>query len=109
MVMRISIGYLLTLWLLPSVIAMASDLQTESNSVAFDGIVVCLSIEGSFCGILGDDGRRYEPTNLPEAFCRPGLRVKARVRPLKSTASARMWGEPIEIVEISTAPEHSRH
>jgi hypothetical protein len=64
------------------------------------GTVVYLSFEGGSYGIKGDDGRNYDPVNLPQDFRVDGLRVRIEVKELKGSASFHMWGIPVEIVHI---------
>ena len=64
------------------------------------GTVVFLSIEGGFYGIKGDNGKNYDPVNLPREFRKNGLRVRYEVRELRDRASVHMWGTIVEIVHI---------
>jgi hypothetical protein len=64
------------------------------------GTVIFLPIEGGFYGIKGDDGRNYDPVNLPDEFRKDGLRVRYDVRELRDRASVHMWGTIAEIVRI---------
>jgi len=71
------------------------------------GNVVFVELEGGFFGIIDDDGRHYEPINLPEEFEIDGLRIKFSGRPTPGY-SIYMWGMSIgisvicEIVEDAT-------
>jgi inhibitor of cysteine peptidase len=62
--------------------------------------VVFLSIEGGFYGIKGDNGKNYDPANLPDEFRKDGLRVRCEVRELRDRASVHMWGTIVEVVHI---------
>jgi hypothetical protein len=64
------------------------------------GEVVRLEIEGGFWGIVGEDGRRYDPGGLPPEFQQPGLKVEVRARAERDRISFRMWGTPIAIERI---------
>jgi hypothetical protein len=99
---------LLLIWLAFPATSMASDLQNITDLVEFDGTVVCLQLEGGFYGLLADDGKRYEPLNLPEPMRNPNLRVRVRGIFRKQIASSRMWGEVIEIIDISAATGHGQ-
>ncbi len=48
-------------------------------------------------------GKRYVPTNLPEAFQKDGIRVqvKMRVMPPKKNEKRNPWGAPVRIGQIS--------
>jgi hypothetical protein len=65
------------------------------------GSIVYKDLEGGFFAIKGDDGRIYDPINLPEAFKKDGLRVKANARLKKDVGSIHMVGDIIEIVDIA--------
>lgn len=64
------------------------------------GTVVYLPIEGGFYGIQGDDGKKYDPANLPREFRKDGLRVRYEVKEVKGRASVHMWGTIVEVVHI---------
>ena len=64
------------------------------------GTIVYLSFEGGFYGIKGDDGKSYDPMNLPVEFRKEGMRVRFEAKVLGSQASFHMWGIIVEIVHI---------
>ena len=64
------------------------------------GVVKHLDLEGSFYGIVTDDGQRLDPVNLPEAFQQDGLRIKARVATLEGRVSVHMWGTLVKIIDV---------
>ena len=64
------------------------------------GTVRYLDVEGGFYGIVTDDGKKLDPVNLPKEFQKDGLRIQARVEPLKERVSIRMWGTPVRIIEF---------
>jgi hypothetical protein len=64
------------------------------------GTVRYISLEGGFYGIVGDDGKNYDPVNLPSGFQEDQLKVKFEGRILKDQVSFHMWGEIIEIESI---------
>ncbi len=74
--------------------------HSQVDTIELQGIVVYKDLEGGFFAIDGDDGRTYDPVNLPEAFKRNGMRVKATVRVKNDVAGIRMVGEIVEIVDI---------
>ena len=63
------------------------------------GTVHYINAEGGFWGILGDDGKRYDPIHLPLELRRPGLRVELTIRILEGHVGLRMWGTLVEILE----------
>jgi inhibitor of cysteine peptidase len=64
------------------------------------GTIVFLSFEGGFYGIKADDGKSYDPINLPAEFCREGMRVRFEAKELPNMASFHMWGIIVQIVHI---------
>lgn len=75
----------------------------SGDMISGTGSVEWFGIEGGFFAIRGDDGRVYEPMNLPPAFERAGLRVRFTARLRKDVGSFRMVGEVVEIQQISAA------
>jgi hypothetical protein len=67
-----------------------------------NGTIVFLSFEGGFYGIKGDDGKSYDPINLPAEFRKEGMRVRFEAKELKNQASFHMWGIIVEIVHIQS-------
>ena len=65
------------------------------------GTVVHKGIEGGFYAIDGDDGRKYDPINLPESFRKDGLKVKVTARRRRDAMSLHMYGAIVEIVNIA--------
>jgi len=64
------------------------------------GVVSYIDLEGGFYGILTGDGQKLDPVNLPEAFRKDGLRVRARVEDLKDRISFHMWGQLVRVIEL---------
>ncbi len=64
------------------------------------GTVRHIEVEGGFYGIVTDDGTNLDPVNLPEEFQKDGLRLEARVVPLRDGVSIHMWGTPVRIIEF---------
>jgi len=65
------------------------------------GNVTYKTIEGGFYAIEGDDGKKYDPINLPESFKKHGLKVKVTARLKKDAMGFHMYGAIIEIVNIA--------
>lgn len=68
------------------------------------GTVRHIEIEGGFYGIVTDDGTNLDPVNLPEEFQKDGVRLEARVVPLRDRISIHMWGTPVRIIEFQRLP-----
>ena len=71
------------------------------NLVSGVGTITFFDLEGGFYGLVADDGARYDPMNLDEAFQQDGLRVRFRARLQTGVMTIRQWGKPVEIVEIA--------
>lgn len=68
----------------------------------FDARVVHVPLEGGFYGLVGDDGRHYEPVGLAARFRRDGMRLHVQAQRLER-ASIRMWGQPVRILDVAPA------
>ena len=78
-------------------------LQDRNDPGAFEirGTVVFRDLEGGFFIIESDDGKTYEPLDLPVAYQKDGMKVTATVCVRNDVASIRMAGDIIEILEIT--------
>jgi hypothetical protein len=76
--------------------------EPEPSTVSGAGTVQYIDLEGGFYGIVGDDGTRYLPLNLPEEFSEDGLAVEFTGYIREDVATIQQWGTPLEITEIST-------
>jgi protein SCO1/2 len=85
--------------------ASCAELQSKRTSMAQVDRVLTLKgkvvhvATGNFWGILGSDGKNYDPGTLPVAFQQPELQVQVEAK-LVAKRPARMWGKAIEIVLI---------
>jgi len=73
----------------------------DNHTFKIQGTVVYKSLEGGFFAIESDDGKTYDPINLPEVFKRDGLKVKVNAKLRKDVGSIHMVGDIIEIVNIT--------
>ena len=73
----------------------------QADTVEIQGTIVHKDLEGGFYAIEGDDGRTYDPINLPEPFKKNGLRVRATVRYKDDVVGIHMAGDIVEIVDIA--------
>ena len=87
---------------MPSVAANSSNDALVSDSAPFEiqGTILHKDLEGGFFAIEGDDGRVYDPIDLPEPFKKDGLRVKVKAKLRNDVGSIHMVGDIIEILEI---------
>ena len=78
-----------------------STLTPPADSFEIVGTITYKNLEGGFYAIDGDNGRKYDPINLPESFRKDGLKVKVTARPRIDAMSLHMYGAIIEVVNIS--------
>jgi hypothetical protein len=83
------------------VVVLLQSCTTENeDAIKVTGTVVFLSFEGGFYGITGDDGKHYDPTNLPQEFQKDSLRVRFEAKELPGRGSYHQWGTVVELVTI---------
>jgi hypothetical protein len=73
----------------------------SGDMVSGTGTVQWFEVEGGFFAIRGDDGKVYDPINLPPAFARKDVRVRFTARLRRDLGSIHMVGEIVEIQQIS--------
>jgi hypothetical protein len=83
-----------------AVLFLQSCTPENDDAVKVSGTIVFVSLEGGFFGIKGDDGRNYDPTNLPKEFQKDAMRVRFEAMELPGRASVHMWGVIVELVTI---------
>jgi hypothetical protein len=91
--------------LLASLLALATlsgckTMTQPTNPTATDGVVHFQSLEGGFYSITSDEGRHFDPLNLPAEFQRDGLPVRFSGRVRTDLGSTHMYGEILELTEI---------
>lgn len=88
------------------VVAMAGCLMDNNDikGVQGTGTVRYQSLEGGFYAIIGDDGKNYDPINLPEDLRKEGLRIRFRAKARPDMASVHMWGTIIELKQVDPLP-----
>ncbi|MBD3426640.1 MAG: hypothetical protein GF409_05370 [Candidatus Omnitrophica bacterium] len=84
---------------------LAGACNTHSEYIRAEGIVTRIELEGGFWGIKTDDGRKFDPLNLPDEFKKDGLRVNVRLKPRDEMAGFHMWGQVVEVLRIEKARE----
>ena len=75
--------------------------RSPTDIVELQGTIVKKDLEGGFFAIESDDGRVYDPINLPEHFKKIGLKVKVNAKLRNDVASIHMAGDIIEIIDIN--------
>jgi inhibitor of cysteine peptidase len=71
------------------------------------GTVTYQDLEGGFYGILGDDGKKYDPLNLDAEYQVDGLRVAFGATEVPGVAGIHMWGTPVNLTFIREIPGFS--
>jgi len=71
------------------------------------GTVTYQDLEGGFYGILGDDGKKYDPLDLDPRYQEDGLRVAFHATEAQGTAGIHMWGTPVSLDFIEEIPRFS--
>ena len=88
-------------------------MHPKTDGQAFQGQVVYKGFEGGFFGIVTDAGERLNPVNLAPECRQNGLRVQGTYRPLEGTVTIQMWGQPVELLQITCqeddAPDADRY
>lgn len=74
--------------------------EQKISEINGTGTVKFLDFEGGFYGIIGDNGKNYDPINLGKEFQVDGLRVRFDAKKSENVASFHMWGTIIEIINI---------
>lgn len=72
----------------------------DGELVEGTGTVQYVELEGGFYGIVGDDGKNYDPRDLDDSFKEDGLRIHFRARTVDDAVSIRMWGTIVSIISI---------
>ena len=79
--------------------------ENEIVRIQGKGTIKHVNVEGGFYGIVGDDGRNYDPLNLPQEFKVDGLAVRftaerGQAIMTDSIATFHMWGYIVRLVSI---------
>jgi len=79
--------------------------RRDETKIQGKGTIKYLSFEGGFYGIVGDDGKHYDPLNLPQEFRVDGLRVRFKATRehaimTDSIVSFHMWGYIVKLLSI---------
>ncbi|MDK2889932.1 MAG: hypothetical protein PWR21_564 [Methanoculleus sp.] len=73
------------------------------RTVAANGTVTYVDLEGGFYGIVADDGERYLPLDLNETYRVDGMRLTFVGEVARDTATIQQWGTPVEIIDVPWA------
>lgn len=75
--------------------------SAAASTIQLTGEIAYIPTGEGFYGIIGDDGQKYQPTNLPRELRKAGLPVKFSAISRKDSFTSIMWGNIIEIKAIS--------
>jgi len=64
------------------------------------GKTTFVALGAGFWGILGHDGKKYRPANLPINFQKEGLQVRFVFKVSPQQVSIMMWGVAIDLQHI---------
>jgi len=92
--------FLLLLFTVFSPTVLAAPPTSLANTFHLTGQVYYTNIEGGFYGIVGDDGIKYQPTNLPRKLKKEGLSVKFDGKMKSSIVSVFQWGTIVELSNV---------
>lgn len=65
------------------------------------GTVQYQKLSGGFWSIIGDDGQKWRPENMPKDLQKEGLQVEVEAKKVTGGFSIFMWGTSIEILEFT--------
>lgn len=79
----------------------AGNTAVAQDAITITGQVTYVDLEGGFYGIVADDGRHFDPMNLPADMQVDGLAITATLEPQTEVLSFRMWGKIVNVIEIT--------
>jgi hypothetical protein len=74
--------------------------SVNANVISKTGTMKHIDRNGWFFGIVSDDGKEYEVTNLDSTFREDDLRIRFDAKILENAESIHMWGTVVEITNI---------
>lgn len=74
--------------------------QVNKPEMSGKGTIRYIDIEGGFYGIIGDDGKHYDPMNLDEKYQVDGLRVYFEANICHDCDGFHMWGDIVTLLKI---------
>jgi len=69
--------------------------------IEITGTVHYQDLGTGFWGIVGDNGEKWKPSNLPSSLEKEGLRVIIKAKEEKAVMSVFMWGNHIKIMDYA--------
>jgi len=75
------------------------------ETIHMKGTVKYIVADGTY-GILGENGKKYQPVRLSKEYRRDGLAVAFDAKIREDLIGARMWGTAIEITQITKLEQY---
>ncbi len=72
--------------------------HSASNEIA--GTISYIESDGGFWGIIGNDGKTYEPVNLDSKYWTDDKLVCVRAKILDDRVDSHQWGIPIKVISV---------
>ena len=82
-------------------ITFAAPATSPTPPLHLTGYVDYVNTNGGFFAIVGDDGQKYQPTNLPHKLRTVGLPIKFDARINDNIVSTFMWGTIIDVSNVA--------
>jgi hypothetical protein len=64
------------------------------------GTVVFQKLGTGFWGILGEDGQKWQPVNMPDSLKQEGRKVEVEAEEAKGAMTVFMWGKSVRILKF---------
>ena len=74
----------------------------NTMTISKTGTMKHIDLNGWFFGIVSDDEKQYEVTNLGTTYQEDDLRVRFDAKVLENAESIHKWGTVIELIDIET-------
>ena len=74
--------------------------EDAPDAVSGVGTIVYVDLEGGFYGLVDEDGTKYNPLNLDDAFKEDSLSVRFRGTIRRDVMTTRMWGKNLHILNM---------
>ena len=71
-------------------------------AIQIQGTVQYQSLGTGFWGIIGKDGQKWRPVNMPEQLKTNGAKVTVKAKAVEDAVSIFMWGTPVRIQSFQT-------
>lgn len=69
--------------------------------IEITGTVHYQELGTGFWGIVGEDGSKWQPSNMPDTLQKEGIKVNIKAKEQKGAVSIFMWGTSIKIIDYS--------